>query len=134
MTAIVCSGSSLTAIALSESSISFSSSESAGFIIEAVRKLTLDAYVVFSWTLSFLCFSRSFQKYWNSNVGGLWEFPLFYKEWDKFISLDFHEKVNNEAVANIEKNTCVFYTLLQYFMIKCLKKSYQLFTLPFFVS
>lgn len=68
--------------------------------------------------LVFSVFLVPFKIYWNSIVGGLWNFPFFTNNGTNLSHWILIKKVNNKLIANIGKGKCVF---TNYFIISILK-------------
>lgn len=67
--------------------------------------------------LVFSVFLVPFKIYWNSIVGGLWNFPFFTNNGTNLSHWVLIKKVNNKFIANIGKSKCVF---TNYFIISIL--------------
>lgn len=70
--------------------------------------------------LVFSVFLVPFKIYWNSIVGGLWNFPFFTNNGTNLSHWILIKKVNNKLIANIGKSKCVF---TNYFIIESFKKN-----------
>lgn len=73
--------------------------------------------------LVFSVFLVPFKIYWNSIVGGLWNFPFFTNNGTNLSHWILIKKLNNKLIANIGKSKCVFTNYFIISILKVLKKN-----------